>query len=855
MNWNNLPHFVNYRRRSQGFLMGLAIASLALGQFSLGSAQGASFDFTGAMNIARYGHAATLLANGKVLVAGGNNGTNLSSAEIYDPSNGTWSLTGSMVVPRVGHTVTLLHDGRVLAAGSSDWASGLSTSAELFDPATGLWSATGPMTIGRYGHTATLLADGRVLIAGGTDRFSAYNSAEIYDPASGTCSTTASMNTGRWLHTATLLRDGRVLVAGGFPEDTGAGAEFLRSTEVFDPTTESWTATGDMVEPRAEHTATLLPDGKVLLAGGYYGFQPTGFGLPDGTIAIAELYNPATETCVATGPMATARADHVANLLLNGQALITGGVDEDGWALASAELYDLASGTWSPAGTMLANRWQHTATLLTNGEVLIAAGTSISNLFSSAELYNPDAPAATFLAVTAPANAITPTSALLQGTVFLSNLYAAAWFEYGTTTNYGSFTPVIPVDYSNGTALAVSSPISGLFGETLYHFRLVATNGFVTSFGADLTFTAREVPLVVNGGFETGDFTGWSQTGYSDYNYVVTDPLATHSGIDAAALGPVDERGYLSQAIPTTPGRPYLISFWLDSPDGLTPNEVSATWDGTSLFHGANLGPIGYTNLQFQTLATKPFTALRFGFRNDRSTFGLDDISVVAIPSPDFLRGGLGVTNSTLTLTWDSLAGVVYQLQFATNLTSLIWHDLGLSIRATGPTTSFEDDVGSESQRFYRVVLRLITGEASLVVNGGFEMGDFTGWDQTGYGANNGVLLDSLNVHSGNYGASVGGPIAGTLAYPFISQAIPTRPAQSYLISFWLDSPDGRTPNEVSVTWDGTNLFHGVNLGAVGWTNFQFQAVATRPFTLLQLGLRNDNGFFGLDDVSVRRSP
>ena len=188
---------------------------------------------------------------------------------------------------------------------------------------------------------------------------------------SGTWTATGSLITARQLHTAALLPQGKVLVAGGY------NGPVLSSAELYDPASGTWTATGRLGTARGEHTATLLPSGKVLAAG--------GFDLSN-ALRSAELYDPASGTWTATGSMATARFDHTATLLPNGQMLVASGSDSDFRPLQSAELYDPGSGTWATTGNMVAARGRHTATLLPNGTVLVAGG---FNGLRSAELYDP----------------------------------------------------------------------------------------------------------------------------------------------------------------------------------------------------------------------------------------------------------------------------------------------------------------------------------------------------------------------------------------------------------------------------------------------------------------------------------
>ncbi len=323
--------------------------------------------YTGSLNDARGRGTATLLQNGKVLVAGGlGNGGVLASAELYDPATGNWSRTGDMNTARNRHTATVLPDGKVLVTGGDNYVDPFST-AELYDPDTGTWSYTGSMNEARCCHTALLLLNGKVLIAGGGYGGSYFTSAELYDPDSGTWSTTGSMNVSRDSYPLTQLPNGKVLAAAGF-HDGNVNA----SAELYDPDTGTWSTTGDLNEARADHTAILLPNGKVLIAGS------DSYG---NTLASAELYDPADGTWSYTGSLNNSRGKHIAILLPSGKVLVAGGLGDNP---PSAELYDPDTGTWSNTGNMNDGRSWFTATLLPYGDVLAAGG---DGSLATTELY------------------------------------------------------------------------------------------------------------------------------------------------------------------------------------------------------------------------------------------------------------------------------------------------------------------------------------------------------------------------------------------------------------------------------------------------------------------------------------
>ena len=297
-----------------------------------------TWSLTGSMTTPRAAHTSTLLMNGKVLVAGGGGlgipGSVLASAELYDPATGTWGSIGSMIEARGQHSATLLADGKVLVAGGAGVSSRADSyeelsSAELYDPTTGAWTLTGSMTTARWRHAAVKLADGIVLVEGG-GHLVGLASAELYDPTTATWRATDSLIAGRGGQTATLLPNGEVLVAGG---QGGLHMTPLASVELYDPITGKWSATGSMAKGRFGHTATLLANGSVLVVAGY-GREASG--------PFAEVYRPGADIWSATANLTPARIAHVAVLLADGRVLIAGGIDDEapGHVLASAEIYD-----------------------------------------------------------------------------------------------------------------------------------------------------------------------------------------------------------------------------------------------------------------------------------------------------------------------------------------------------------------------------------------------------------------------------------------------------------------------------------------------------------------------------------
>jgi hypothetical protein len=321
---------------------------------------------TASMAQPRADHTATALQDGRVLIVGGQGlavvggGSDFHlDAEIYDPATGTFGATIALQQKRGAHTATLLANGRVLVVGGS----ASTNTAEIFDPATNAFAAVAAtLKSCRGDHTATLLGNTKVLIAGGCS----LATAELYDPVESTFDLTGSMNSPRSWHTATVLADDRVLVTGGRGA-SGDISQILNTAEIYDPLSGTFRLTGsNMQVAREQHTATLLPDGRVLIAGG----ENSGVFLSS-----AEIYDPGNESFTLLGSgLNRARARHTATTLGSGLILIAGGEGE-----GTAELYDPATGTFRLTGSTSIMRDDATATLLADGRVLVTGGYDNNN--------------------------------------------------------------------------------------------------------------------------------------------------------------------------------------------------------------------------------------------------------------------------------------------------------------------------------------------------------------------------------------------------------------------------------------------------------------------------------------------
>jgi N-acetylneuraminic acid mutarotase len=394
------------------------LASVLLAFFTaapVAIAQADGWFATGSMNTARRLATATRLADGRVLVPGGAASSGFEpTSELYDPLTGTWATgsarPGPMVEERLSATAVLLTDGRVLIAGGND-AGTVIKSVELYDPATNTW-ATGagkppPMATAREEATATLLPNGKVLVAGGYSTSMApvtvEKSSELYDPATNSWSSAGDMVESRASDTATLLPSGKVLVAGGY-----AGSFARKSDELYDPSTNTW-ATGaakppDMSVVRSDPAATVLADGRVLIAGGFQGAGDT---------ASVDIYDPASNSFVSGAgkppDLPTPSDSDTASVLRNGKVLLSGGQNSP-----ATYLYDPAANSWTTGPNMSVKRIGASIATLCDGGVLAAGGSNGAiGPFDTAEVFHPDIalPASGNLLVNGDAEASAPASA------------------------------------------------------------------------------------------------------------------------------------------------------------------------------------------------------------------------------------------------------------------------------------------------------------------------------------------------------------------------------------------------------------------------------------------------------------
>ena len=451
--------------------------------------------------------------NGKVLIAGGvdNLGNALNTAELYDPASGTTSPTGNLTEPngRAYHASVVLPNGKVLLIGGLSNVSVLA-SAELYDPTSGTFTATGSMSEPRFFAVAALLADGRVLVTGGLNTNVATNRAEIYDPSTGLFTPIGNMNQARARHTMTLLPNGKVLVTGG--RDAQVRFEGTASAEIFDPFANqgvgAFTLIGNMNSPRFVHTATLLPNGTVLIAGGF------NDGNESLSVTSAETFDYRTNVFTPTGSMSIPRARQTSTLLPDGTVLEVGGINsvQGVSAPAPAEVYSPTTGSFALTGAMITGRELPRATLLFNGNAVVSGGDDGVNVLASTEVYyNPVVKEPIVITTTSVPNGFISqpyvqllleqntsgpvTWSLASGTLPPGISLSPSGILSGTPTATGSF--IFTVQVTDGISAAPASfTINVLLATLTFTSNTMPTAGFGRPYSQLLPVTGGTLPYM-----------------------------------------------------------------------------------------------------------------------------------------------------------------------------------------------------------------------------------------------------------------------------------------------------------------------------------------------------------------------
>lgn len=326
------------------------------------------------MSTPRGNFTSTILPSGNVLLTGGTDGQNvLSNVEIYDPVLNTMRPAPKLTRARDLHTATLLINGRVLVAGgfTTTGSTGTTGTTELFYPETETWTAGASMNVPRDNHTATVLPDGRVMVIGGYQNGTYLTSVEIYDPMTNTWTNAGNLATARAVHTATLMKNGFILVSGG----VNAGG-VLNSVEIVNPATGNGVATTALPRALHGHSATLLSGGDVLVAGGSDG---------SGEWPYAYRYNPPAATWTLTAPLSNGRLNHTMSLLPNGHVIIAGGAQANGNTIIGVETFHESTNLWTPISSFTVARAYHDFVVAPNGMMLAIGGYNGSSFEKTGE--------------------------------------------------------------------------------------------------------------------------------------------------------------------------------------------------------------------------------------------------------------------------------------------------------------------------------------------------------------------------------------------------------------------------------------------------------------------------------------
>ncbi len=463
------PHLLKYfllERTSKNLLLfALILLFNVIGMFTFATQSFAVtgvFNLTGNMTVSRQQPVGVTLQNGNVLIVGGNQYER--TAELYDPSTGTFTQTASntTVDHWYGFTMTILQNGKVLITGG---IVGQHTSniAELYDPTTNTFSQTGNMLDSLAEHTATLLPNGKVLIAGGEeDGFGLVSRAELYDPSTGTFSATGNINIPRAHPSATLLPNGKVLIVGG-DANYDAGV----TSEIYDTSTGVFSLAGQTHQSETFNTATLLHNGKVLIVGRQN--QPYYLS--------AEIYDPSTDNVSFTGNLLFPRADGSTALLSNGKVLLMGGYDNNWNSVLAAEIYDPTTNNFTRTGNLNVGHTSPVTALISNGNILVVGGSG-NNI---AELYDPNG-ISNFPPIESSVT-VTPNPVQINTLVNATTTFTDpdAGQTHTATANWGDGTNTVTTcsvtEPSGNTPGSINCPFSGYLAANVYPVTITVSDG------------------------------------------------------------------------------------------------------------------------------------------------------------------------------------------------------------------------------------------------------------------------------------------------------------------------------------------------------------------------------------------
>jgi N-acetylneuraminic acid mutarotase len=431
------------------------------------------FTVTGSLNSGRADAGVALLQNGRVLVVGGEDATHapLASAELYDAGTGQWSLTAAMPLALTDATTTVLANGEVLVAGGMSGTAGSLSPSDvclLYDPSKGVWTTTGSLPVASGDASAVLLDSGKVLYVGGLASSGSTTSttatSALYEPATGKWSVISGTALGAAVERAAVakLANGDVVLAGGETVSSGS-ASVTDVVERYSPTTESWSPIAHEPLGVADATASTLPNGSVLIAGG----STSADGSPTNA---TQLFDPAHNAWTTVGSLPVATLGASAVELASGQVLYAGGrTATTGAPTATVALFDSTTNQWTSVGSLLTGRAFASAIRLLDGSALITGGVTVSGVTAASELYHSGAQA----------QILTPSTFDVQPNVAQSLTIKAS----GTPTPSISEDGALPNglsfhDNGNGTATIAGTPALGLTGT--YRITIVASNGIGT---------------------------------------------------------------------------------------------------------------------------------------------------------------------------------------------------------------------------------------------------------------------------------------------------------------------------------------------------------------------------------------